>query len=150
MPPKGIAGARPVQTFPLYIASQEAAVGAANTQTITVPATAEWVLNSIYATIVTANAGSPRRILVTIDDGANVVMAFLAGADQAINSTAKYTFAPDLPNDAAFTGTTPNQYMCRGIPAGLVLPAGYRVTVAFLSGVQGADTIAVRLMTGEA
>lgn len=100
---------------------------AANTElSETVPAGKSWHLLSVTVALVQGLTQTPRPILV-LDDGTTTVFeSFGASAAQAVSTTCRYTWAPGL-TLSGVVGATTDVHANAPLPAGLVLPAGWRV-----------------------
>jgi len=95
-------------------------------KTFTVPTEKQWWLKSIYVSLVASASAGNRQVDALITDASdNPVCKMVAGAVQAENLTREYVFAPENPQEVAFT----NGLMFRAMPAALVLPAGYKIRV---------------------
>jgi len=70
-----------------------------------VPVGKQWDIHGVYVSLATTATAGNRQMEITIDDSANTVWQFDAGAVQAANLTYKYLFAPSLPV-SALVGTT--------------------------------------------
>ena len=92
----------------------------------TVPAGKAWLLMSVSVALVQGATQTPQPILV-IDDGTTVVYeSFGASAAQAASTTCRYNWAPGL-TLTGLIGATTNVHATAPLPAGLILPAGYRI-----------------------
>lgn len=92
----------------------------------TVPAGKSWLLLSYSIVNVQGGAGASLPILV-IDDGTDTIFASPGStANQAISTTARYTWAPGLVISGQI-GTTPNIFSFGSLPEGILLGTGYRV-----------------------
>ena len=100
---------------------------AANTEiTETVPAGTSWLLVSVTVALVQGITQTPQPILV-IDDGVDVIYeSFGSSAAQAVSTTCQYTWAPGHTLSGQ-VGATTNVLSVAPLPAGLILPAGFRI-----------------------
>lgn len=88
-----------------------------------VPTGKYWQLLAVTVLLAQGGAGSSQPLL-TLDDGANVLFeAFGSSSAQAITTTCRYTWAPDLPLSGQ-VGATTNVHANAPLPGGLVLPSG--------------------------
>ena len=95
-------------------------------KTLTVTASRQWRIKSIYVKLISTATVGNRQVDVLITDAADLPMAKLvAGAVQAASLTREYIFAPANPQETGFT----NGVMFRALPDQLTLPAGYKVRV---------------------
>lgn len=103
----------------------------------TVPTGKHWLLYAVTAQLVQGLTQTPQPILI-IDDGTNVLFeSFGASAAQSASTTARYTWAPGL-ELSALVGSTPDIHALAPLPAGLLLPPGYRIRTNTLG--KGANT----------
>jgi hypothetical protein len=116
-------------------------------KTITVPAQKQWVLKSLYAKLISTATVGNRQLDVLITDAAdNIFAKFVAGAVQAASLTREYLFAPQQPQETAFTGGL----MLRALAGELTLPAGYKIRVFDSAAIDAAaDDMDVRLLVEE-
>jgi len=99
----------------------------------TVPANKAWQLIAVSVALVNGATAAVRPILV-LDDGTDVIYeSFGSSVDQAVSTTCRYTWAPNLELSGQ-VGAGANVHSAASLPEGLVLPAGYRVrTVSTLN-----------------
>lgn len=131
----------------LNITQQADAAANDSDKTLTVPAGKSWGLRSIFAELVSTATGGNRQLDVLLTDPSdNVVAKCVAGAVQAASLTRDYVFAPQHPQEAAFT----NGLMLRALAGDVVLPAGYKVRVYDSAAIDAAaDDLTVRLLVEE-
>src|SRR3972149_4756849 len=112
--------------FPNIVQQADAALNDSD-KTLTVPAGKAWAVKSVYASLVSTATVGNRQLDVLVTDAAdNIVAKFVAGAVQAASLTREYVFAPEHPQETAFTGGV----MLRALSGDMVLPAGYKVRVS--------------------
>lgn len=113
-------------------------------KTITVPASTEWLVNSIYVALTsTATVGNRQLVVLYTDGSDNVLAEVRAGVVQAASLTYLYTFGLGMMDLTAARDTT---YVACPLPA-VVLPAGYKVRVYDSKAVDAAaDDMTVRIM----
>ena len=113
-------------------------------KTITVPAGAQWHLMSLYVQLVTTATVGNRQVDVLITDASdNPIYRYKAGAVQAASLTREYIFAPQHPQETAFTGTT----MLRAFADHLVLLAGWKLRIYDSAAIDAAaDDLTVRYL----
>jgi len=114
-------------------------------KTITVPASTVWEISSIMLSLITTATAGNRQVAVLFTDGSdNVVMEIRAGAVQAASLTRYYAIAPGLPDLTSFRDTN---YLSTPLPAGIILPAGYKIRMYDKAAIDAAaDTLSVRMM----
>lgn len=88
----------------------------------TVPTNARWRLLGVDAPLVTDVTVANREVVLTIDDGANIVAEITAAQNQAASLTRRYSFARGVQRGVSATATIINA----PLPDALLL-AGYRV-----------------------
>jgi hypothetical protein len=104
----------------------------------TVPSGRAWKITSIAATFVSSASVGNRQVDLLITDGAdNIVAKYVAGAVQAASVTRTYVFAPQHPQETAFTGGL----MLRAIGSELQIPAGYKVRVYDSAAIDTSDDV---------
>lgn len=104
---------------------------------LTVPAGKRWLVKLIRLQLTTSATVATRTVQIAANNGANNVMFAQAGASQAASLSQGYTFAPSLPNGAAFIGGN----ITTGFPE-LALDDGYVITTTVVN-LQVGDTIAI-------
>jgi len=116
-------------------------------KTFVVPAGKQWGLRSVYAKLVTTATAGNRQLDVLLTDGSdNIVAKFVAGAVQAASLTREYVFAPQHPQETAFTGGL----MLRALAGDVVLPTGYKVRIFDSAAIAAAaDDLDLRLLVEE-
>lgn len=131
----------------LNLAPQSDAALNDSDKTATVPANKQWHVRSVSVRLITTATVGNRQVDVLFTDAADVLLIKVAaGAVQAASLTRDYVFAPGLPNDTAFASGA----MARGLPAGLVLPAGYKIRVFDSAAIDAAaDDMTVQLLLEE-
>jgi len=93
---------------------------------LTVPASTEWRVKSIWVELTTTATAGDRQIMVEIQDASDDVVAQVrAGIVQAASLTRYYLFAPTVTELAAFRDT---DYLSTIMPE-WVLPAGYDIRI---------------------
>jgi hypothetical protein len=117
-------------------------------KTLTVPAGSEWEVLSIYVELVTtATVGNRQMAIYFTDEADDIIGQVRAGAVQAASLTRFYQFAAGLPDLAAFRDT---DWLSTPLPAGLVLPAGYKIRVFDKAAIDAAaDDMDVQVMVKE-
>jgi hypothetical protein len=100
---------------------------AANTEfSETVPTGKAWLLVAVRVDLVQGITQTPQPILL-IDDGTDVIFAgFGSSAAQAVSTTCRYTWAAGLSLTGQI-GATTTVHSHGALPAGLLLPAGFRI-----------------------
>lgn len=118
---------RPVPSQLWAIKRVAGADPAANVEVLdTVPAGKTWELLVVSIPLVQGITQTPQPILV-IDDGTNVLYEmFGSSAAQAVSTTCRYNWGPDLALTGQ-VGATTNVHSTAPLPSGLYLPAGYRI-----------------------
>lgn len=92
----------------------------------TVPAGKYWELIAVSVVLVQGITNTPQPLLV-IDDGADVVYEmFGSSAAQAVSTTCRYNWAPGCELSGQI-GAGVNVHSTAPLPAGLILPPGWRV-----------------------
>lgn len=116
-------------------------------KTFTVPAATSWRLLSVYAKLVSdATVGNRQLDVLVTDASDNELAKFVAGAVQAASLTRTYLFAPQHPQETAFT----NALMLRALAGDLVLPAGFKVRIFDSAAIAAAtDDLTLRLLVEE-
>lgn len=95
-------------------------------KTITVPASTEWLVDSIWVELISTATAGNRQIAVDVrDNAADVIAQFRAGAVQAASVTRYYLFAPNVAELTAFRDT---DYLSNPMPQ-LWLPASYSLRI---------------------
>lgn len=114
------------RTSILSVQAVSAADPAANAEfSFTVPAGETWLLLGVSVQMVQGITQTPWPSLV-VDDGTNTLFnAYSGTAAQGGSTTAQHSWG--VGNPAASAGVTPNIFSTGPLPAGLVLPAGYRI-----------------------
>ena len=132
--------------FPNVIQKSDATLDNSD-KTLTVGAAKQWGLRSVYAKLISTATVGNRQLDVLLTDGSNNSIAkFVAGAVQAASLTREYLFAPQLPQETAFTGGL----MLRALAGDIVLPAGYKVRVLDSAAIDAAaDDLTIRLLVEE-
>jgi len=132
--------------FPNIVQQADAALNDSD-KTLTVPAGKAWGLRSVYAKLISTATVGNRQLDVLVTDGSdNIIAKFVAGAVQAAGLTREYIFAPQHPQEAAFTGGL----MLRALAGELVLPAGYKIRVYDSAVIDAAaDDLTLRLLVEE-
>lgn len=93
---------------------------------VTVPAGKTWKLLAVSVALAQGITQTPLPILV-LDDGTTVFAESLGSSVvQAVSTTTRYTWAPDLPLTGQI-GATTNVRSTGALPKDLLLAAGYRV-----------------------
>ena len=113
-------------------------------KTLTVPASTEYQLLSVWVELTTTADVGDRQLEVQIQDSAGDVIAQVqAGIVQAASLTRNYLFALNVPDLTAFRDTS---FLMSPLPC-LVLPAGYKVRVFDNNAVAAAaDDMVVQMM----
>lgn len=132
--------------FPNIVQQADAALNDSD-KTLTVPAAKQWGLRSVYAKLIsTATVGNRQMDVLITDASDNIIAKFVAGAVQAASLTREYIFAPQHPQETAFTGGV----MLRALAGEMVLPAGYKARVYDSAAIDAAaDDLTVRLLVEE-
>lgn len=100
--------------------------GAGAEFTVTVPPGKSWLLYSVTVLLVQGATDTPRPILV-IDDGTNVLYeSFGSSTVQAVNTTCRYCWAPNLELSGQ-VGATTNVHSQAPLTGGMPLGPGYKV-----------------------
>ncbi len=117
-------------------------------KTYIVPASREWRLLSILATLVATATVGNRQLDVLLTDGSDVVVAkYRAAAVITAGQTRTVIFAPGHPQDAAFDA---GGSMYRMLPDAFVMPTGYKVRVYDSAAIDAAaDDLTVRILVEE-
>jgi len=89
----------------------------------TVPAGARWELISFRATLVADATAGTRQPRLTIDDGTNVFATLPSSFNQSAGQTITITWSQGM----VFIDSTASVRASGPVPAGLQLPAGYRI-----------------------
>ena len=98
---------------------------------VTVPTGKAWKLLAVTVALVQGITQTPQPILV-IDDGTTTIFeGFGSSAAQAVSTTCRYSWAPDLPLSGQ-VGSGTGVHATAPLPSGLVLPAGARVQTSTL------------------
>ena len=122
-----------------------------NDKAFQVPLGATWHIYNLYAqyTIASSCSTGTRQLRVNIlDDAADVIAEYRAGATQEVNTVRYYTFAPGLADMDSFRDT---DFLTTPIPGTLVLPTGYSVRIydqADIASSGGQDDMDVQLLVG--
>jgi hypothetical protein len=111
----------------LYTVQKTGTDVAANTEfSETVPTGKAWQLISVSVALVQGATQTPQPILI-IDNGSTVIFEnFGSSAAQAVSTTCQYTWSAGLTLSGQ-VGATTNVHSTSGLPANLVLNAGYRI-----------------------
>lgn len=95
-------------------------------KSLTVPASTEWLVHSIWVELTSTGTAGNRQIVIEIqDDSADVIAQFRAGVVQAATNTYYYLFAPNVVD---LTSVRDSDYISTPIPE-MVLPAAYVIRV---------------------
>lgn len=97
-----------------------------------VPAGKTWELLLASIPLVQGATQTPQPIL-QLTDAADAVIAEIFGSSavQAVSTTCRYTWGPDLPLSAQI-GATTNVRSSAPLPSGIYLPAGFKIKTATL------------------
>lgn len=116
-------------------------------KTLTVPAEKQWLIRSLYAKLIsTATVGNRTLYLLVTDPTDNPLFKYYGGATQAAGLTREYVFAPQHPQETAFT----NGVILRAIAEGIALPSGYKIRVYDSAAIDAAaDDLTVVLLVEE-
>lgn len=95
-------------------------------KTISVPASEEWEIISIWVENVTSSDAGTRQIQIDIlDDSSDIIATIIAGATQIESLTRNYLFAFGVADLTSFRDTL---FLTTPIPK-LKLPAGYKIRI---------------------
>ncbi len=132
--------------FPNIVQQSDATANDSD-KTLTVTTGKAWRLMSITATLAATATVGNRQLDVLITDGSdNELSKLQAGAVITANQTKTVIFAEHNPQETAYT----NDVMFRALPAGLILPAGYKIRIYDSAAVDAAaDDLTVRMLVEE-
>ena len=122
---------------------------AANTEfSETVPTGRAWRVYAVSVSLVQGATQTPQPILI-IDDGTDVVFeSFGSSAAQAVSTTCRYTWAPNLTLSGQ-VGATTNVHSTAPLPAGMVMLAGWKIRTSTLGIGANTDYAAPSLYVAE-
>lgn len=97
-----------------------------------VPAGKTWELVAVSVVLVQGLTQTPQPILQIDDGSADVIFeSFGSSAAQAVSTTCRYCWAPNLPLTGQ-VGVTTGVHSNAPLPGSLLLPAGYRIRTVTL------------------
>lgn len=115
----------------LSLAGADPAAGAEMSETV--PTNARWRLLGVDIPLVTDATVANREVVLTIDDGANIVAEIASGTSHVASTTRRYSFARNVQRGAGATALTVNA----PIPDAILM-GGYRVRTV-TTNLQAAD-----------
>ncbi|HET7713267.1 MAG TPA: hypothetical protein VFK94_02215 [Patescibacteria group bacterium] len=124
------------------IASADPAAG--SNVSMVVPAGEQWLLESLHVSLVTDATVANRRMVLTVDNGVNIVAKVSAGFVQAASLTHDYTFAQGVLDYSAIR----DNHGLISLPSGLLVPSGYRVRTAVVN-LQAGDNLGVAYLLAQ-